>query len=582
MFTRLLFLLVLAAAVVVPSAQTAPLPAPTGMHPFLLRADEQVTDRFPRTPSFAWNPYDGAQSYDFELATNKTFDESSIVWSTASRSTPLTVPEVAISLALPWMTGNPYALYVHVRARTASGLSRWSTPFGFNMRSDGSPESITPDIPGLARWRPVEGATSYQVWFVDAGKPPISTATNVVDEREYYTFHPDADHTSTVMWRVRAVREVYGSLPNGLPRTTYGPWSATFVSTNPPVTNGPITLNQSVSDVTGTAASPVAHALTPGFAWTGDTATNGVSGRLFRVYVATDRQCVNIVFKGSIVGSPGYAPRTSGPLALPTTTALVTSAEAAPKSPALGDGQQANAFTADLQPVTPNEWDSGAWSASSSTTTSTGGTTSPSSSSTSTGTSSILPTSPPGAKQVDLWDSGWPSGRYFWTVVPVIEVPSATTMQYFDAEVPQDACAAGRVAAFGKASEPAAASASAPYVSGLSPTGELTAAKTSRPGFYRAALIAWEPALGATRYEVQWSRTKYPWKPASATPTITSATSMLLEGLAPGVWYYRIRGIDPYIPGVVQQMTWSKTLQVTIAKPKFLVERGVTTKPVKK
>ena len=204
--------------------------------------------------------------------------------------------------------------------------------------------------------------------------------------------------------------------------------------------------------------------------------------------------------------------------------------------------------------MTSNEQDSGASSASS------GGTagTTPGSSSTSTATNTIPAAFAATGAQVDLWDSGWPSGRYYWTVVPVREVPSLSgAMQYIDAEVPQDACAAGRVAAFGKASQPTAASASTPYISGLSPSGDLVAAQTARPAFYRAALIAWEPALGATGYEVQWSKTKYPWKSASTTPTYTAATSMLLEGLTPGVWYYRIRGIDPYVPGPVKQMTWS-------------------------
>ena len=566
MFTRLLLLLALAAAVVVPSAQTAALPAPTGVRAFLLRADEPITDSFPRTPSFAWNPYDGAVSYDFELATSKTFDESTVVWSTASRSTPLTVPEVAIPVALPWMTGNPYALYVHVRAHTASGLTRWSTPFGFNMRWKSLPENITPDIPGLVRWYPVEGATSYNVWFVDAGKV-ITTTTNVADEREYYTFHSDPTWTATVQWRVRAVREIYGSLPNGLPVVSVGPWSQTFVSTNPPVTTGPITLDQTVSDVSSTPSDPAAHSLTPAFAFSGDTATNGITGRLFRVYVSTDRQCVNIVFKGSIVGSPAYAPRTSGPLAIPNSGSGITTAQTA----YLGDGSQGTAYTADFKTVTPTEQDSGASSASS------GG----SSGSTSTAANTIPAEFAATGSQVDLWDSGWPSGRYFWTVVPVREVNTSGGLQYIDAEVPQDACAAGRVAAFGKSSQPATTSTSTPYVSGLSPSGDLIAAQTSKPAFYRAALIAWQPALGATGYEVQWSRTKYPWKAASTTPTYTAATSMLLEGLTTGTWFYRVRGIDPYVPGPVKQMTWSAPAQITLVKPKFLVQRGVTTTPVK-
>ena len=554
----LLPILAVVAVAFAPAAQTAATAAPTGLRAFLLRADEPVTDAFPRTPSFAWNPYARAKSYDFEIATSKTFDDSSIVWSTDSRKTPLAVPAIAIPVALPWMTGSPYALYAHVRAHTPSGLTAWSTPFGFNMRWKALPEQVLPTIPGLVRWKPIEGATSYEVWFVDVGKV-ITTSTNVADEREYYSFHPDIQWTGVIQWRVRAVRKLYGSLPNGLPIVSVGPWSPTFVSSNPSFATGPITLLESASDSVGTPAAPIAHSLTPAFVWSGDTATNGTSGRLFRVYVATDRQCVNIVFTGAVVGSPAYAPRTSGPIALPTTTAGITSAQTAYAA----DGTQPNTYTADYRAITTSE--------------------APATSTAGSSTTSIPADFSATGSLVDLWDSGWPTGRYYWTVVPVREVVSGTNVQYSDAEVPQDACAAGRVAEFGKASQPAAASQTKPYASGLSPDGELVAAQTATPSFYRAALIAWEPALGAIGYEVQWSKTKYPWKSASTTPYYTAATSVLLEGLTAGTWYYRVRGIDPYVPGPVKQMTWSTPVQIKLVKPTFSVQDGtVTTRRPKK
>ena len=175
------------------------------------------------------------------------------------------------------MTGNPYALYVHVRARDRVGADAVEhARSGSTCAGTTAPESITPDVPGLVRWRPVEGATSYQVWFVDAGKV-VTTATNVADEREYYTFHPDAAlHGDRHVAGSRGARDLRGAAERAADRDV-GPWSATFVSTNPAVTNGPISLDQTASDVTGTAAGPVAHALTPAFAWTGDTATNGIS-----------------------------------------------------------------------------------------------------------------------------------------------------------------------------------------------------------------------------------------------------------------------------------------------------------------
>ena len=110
---------------------------------------------FDRTPSFAWLPVRGAIRYEFELATSKSFTESSIVWSnandefvapTTTTTTPATTtptvetaaaklaklyanlrtPTVSIDLALPWITGSPYALYAHVRAITSKGVTSWS------------------------------------------------------------------------------------------------------------------------------------------------------------------------------------------------------------------------------------------------------------------------------------------------------------------------------------------------------------------------------------------------------------------------------------------------------------------------
>jgi hypothetical protein len=575
---RIATLVTLAAIALVPAAATSASSsaAPTGLRGFLLRADEPSVNVFSRTPSFAWNPFFRATSYDFELATSKTFDESTVVWSTSGRPAPLRVPAVSIPISLPWMTGDPYALYAHVRAHTPSGLTRWSSPFGFNMRWKTVPSEIVPTIPGLVRWTPVEGATSYEVWFIDVGKV-IATSTNVADEREYYTFHQDPAWSGTVQWRVRAVRKLYGSLPNSLPIVSAGPWSQTFVSSNPQVATGPIALLDTASDVVGTPADPVAHALTPAFEYSGDTATNGLTGRLYRVYVATDRQCVNIVFTGAVVGSPAYAPRTSGPLALPTSAAGVLQAQ----SSYLADGAQSATFGPDAQTIKTTE--GSATSATS--TSSTGATTSTGSSSSTPATTTTGSTSDftAGGSLVDLWDSGWPTGRYFWTVVPVREVSTGNSFQYVDAEVPQDACAAGRVSVFGKASQPATTSLTQPYVSGLSPNGELVAAQAAVPAFYRAALIAWTPALGATGYEVQWSRTRYPWVPSTKTPYATAATSTLLEGLAPGTWFYRVRGIDPFIPGPVKQMSWSTPVKIKLIRPSFNVQDGsVTTKRVKK
>ena len=78
MLARIATLATLAAIALVPAAATSASAsaAPTGLRGFLLRADEPSVNVFSRTPSFAWNPFFRATSYDFELATSKTFDAS--------------------------------------------------------------------------------------------------------------------------------------------------------------------------------------------------------------------------------------------------------------------------------------------------------------------------------------------------------------------------------------------------------------------------------------------------------------------------------------------------------------------------
>jgi hypothetical protein len=153
-------------------------------------------------------------------------------------------------------------------------------------------------------------------------------------------------------------------------------------------------------------------------------------------------------------------------------------------------------------------------------------------------------------------------------------------LQYFDLELPQDVCGAPyhRVARFGKNSEPSLTAAGELFASGLSPSGRLTAGRNSQ-AFYGYPLVAWTPALGAMAYEVQWSKTRYPFKPQpnpqnqGALGTMTTATSVVLP-LAAGTWYYRVRGFDFNLPTGAQQMSWSDASKIVVAKPKFRVVGG--------
>jgi len=308
---------VLATLVFAPAANAA-LPAPTGLKPFLLRADEAPTHTFPRTPSFAWKPVRGAVRYEFELATKSRFTDGSMIW----RTDALKSPTVAIPVALPWTTGSPYALWGHVRAVTRKRVTKWSAPYGFNMRWTNVPQADASPR-GLVRWKSVEGATGYHVWFLGPNKR-IATKTNVADEREHWTFHQGAAWTGIVRWRVRAVRSKIGATVNGMPAVSFGPWSPVYVHLNPPIAAGStMSLSWMASDAYSAQATP--FRLMPGLSYSGNVAANdefnpGMQRELYRVYVTTDVDCVNVVYRGSITGAPAWAPRTTSGLVLPSNT----------------------------------------------------------------------------------------------------------------------------------------------------------------------------------------------------------------------------------------------------------------------
>jgi hypothetical protein len=616
--------------------------APTHLHGFLLRADEPVETSFPRTPSFAWSPVAGAVRYQFQLATSSSFRENGLLYTATNLTTPVAAPQVT----LPWITGSPHALFARVRAIKRSSSTPWSKPFGFDMEPAAAPKPLSSE-PGLLRWTPIEGADMYQIWLIDINNPTAKmemSLTNVLDEREFYTFHRSASWTGTIRWRIRALR--IGNQPdtikNSLPAVAYGPWSPVYSSSNPAYASGPITLGDTVSDVisNGDGSSP-AHRLMPGFTFTGDTALDGTKAELFRIYVFTDRQCLNRVFTSAIIGGPAYAPRPFGPLALPTSPTALPAA----RSSYLRDGTEPDSFMFDGQQVSTTESDPAATP-----------TTAVPSDSDSTSTTSA-PAGPSQLKfsgnigaPVDLWDTDWPGGGYYWTVVAVGAIsPGAVTtatasvsaigsvsatavdgtgfstgdtvligntgnqesativtasgsnlgfaaplkfahgsgepivrtggnLQYDDLELPQDVCAAGRVARFGKNSEPSLTAAGELFASGLSPNGRLTAGRSSQ-AFYGYPLVSWTPALGASAYEVQWSKTRYPFTPQpnsqnqGALGTMTLGTSTVLP-LPAGTWWYRVRGFNLNLPTGAQQMSWSDPSKIVVAKPKFKVVGG--------
>jgi hypothetical protein len=617
------------------------LKAPTSLHAFLPETGDRglkgSTTTFPRTPAFAWRPLRGAARYELMLSTSQEFRTNGVIWDDRT----LTTPVAALPIALPWVDGN---LYARVRGIGISGsIGPWSAPYLFDIHwaGDGVPKQLQSMPPGLIGWERIAGATSYEVWYLNAPTaapaPPLdfsgngglflppfdlsqpatltwtndgglmtiwngldlpvnsngasgqtympaghyvlqvnavgnwtiqivpqsstgvattpdifSTTAHVADQREFYTSHQSSPWIDNVRWRVRAVREVYGSLANGLPRVSYGPWSDVYTNQNPAFATGVLDSLSTRAEPAVKGSNPNTDAYyesTPGFSFRGNSGLAGPANH-YRVYVFTDRACVNNVFNGLPVGSPAYAPRTT--VRAPWGFLAGQNIEGDPvparelQGPASFDPNPVSATT------------SGA----------SGGSSSPPSSGGGVSSGALQGHGAPlGLWDTDGPDGSSPTGRYYWTVVTVSDAGR-------DTELPQDVCQkTSRWGSFGIASHQieVADSSKVPYAWGLSANGSLTAATSKRRTFYGAPLIGWTASRNANEYEVEWSRRAYPWRQTGQLYTFSTATTLPLK---PGVWYYRVRGIDMSLPTAASTQAWSQPTRIVIAKPKFKVIAG--------
>ena len=116
---------------------------------------------------------------------------------------------------------------------------------------------------------------------------------------------------------------MYGTIPSSLPRVTYGPWSKVNTSKNPTPSSGPLKLVSAVSDDGTESTAAAATSASADARPSRSRAIRSVAPpyTLFRVYVFSDSRCVNVIYRGAITGGPSYAPRTTGPLALPQSAA---------------------------------------------------------------------------------------------------------------------------------------------------------------------------------------------------------------------------------------------------------------------
>jgi len=137
--------------------------------------------------------------------------------------------------------------------------------------------------------------------------------------------------------------------------------------------------------------------------------------------------------------------------------------------------------------------------------------------------------------------------------------------------VPQDACQAGDLKSFGKVSQPLVTSAGRPFLSGVGPTGRGVTAAGPNAVVFASPIAAWQPVVGATKYQVEMSRSLYPWRPTKTVGTPATSVVLPVTKYDTGVWYYHVRGIDENLPAGARTMAWSAPVAVRVTGNRIAV-----------
>ncbi len=345
-----------------------PAVTPQGLKAFLLRTDEPVKHEFDRTPSFAWVPVRGAHPVRIRAGDQQVVhgeldrlvererrvrcaddhDDGSRDDAPPRRRRPPSWRSSTRTCArrrspsisrLPWITGSPYALYAHVRAITSKGPTSWSAPVRLQHPLVEHPEE--PQEPA-SRPRPLVAGRGRD------GVPGVALRSqdDIHDDHErrrcarpVHLPPHEPFFTGSIKFRVRAQRALYGEAVSGLPATTWGPWSPVYTDVQPPLSLGDAQRRRhDVRCHSRTRRPALAHALTPGFAFGGDSGgpldyNGGAPAELFRVYIATDEDCVNIVYRGADRRQPGLCtPHDRAARAARLTQTLLATREATPRA----------------------------------------------------------------------------------------------------------------------------------------------------------------------------------------------------------------------------------------------------------
>jgi hypothetical protein len=140
--------------------------------------------------------------------------------------------------------------------------------------------------------------------------------------------------------------------------------------------------------------------------------------------------------------------------------------------------------------------------------------------------------------------------------------------------VPQDACEAGDVMSFGKVSQPVVTSSGTPFLSGLGTSGRVETAAGPNPSVFASPIAAWQPVIGASKYQVEMSRTLYPWRTTKFVGTPATSVVLPVTKFDTGTWYYRVRAFNENLPAGARAMAWSTPVRVQVTGNRVAVIRG--------
>ena len=419
---RIAALLALAVFAATATTSSAAVSSPTGLHGFLLRADEPATSSFSRTPSFAWTPVPGARTLPVP-----DLDEQHL----PRQRRPLQQRDADE----PRRRAEPDAAVDHghaarpLRARSRRRRHRprtpWSAPSASTSRRPPPPTPL-PSYPGLLRWTPTDGRgrvpgladrRTRQDRVRPHERPRRARVLHVPSE-------PAVDRQRALARARAARRRVQPAAQRHARSRTTARGARSTVSSNPAMTGGPITLIGTVSDVfsDGSPSSP-AHQLMPAFMWSGNQ-TLVRHGRRALPRRGLHRQHVP---EPRLHRRRRRQPRVGAAARRPARPAGRSRPRAEGAHHVPPDGTETSSQTFDGTPLTPAEQQAPATPTTTVPgdipafpgTTPPGGTDPTSGGSSGGGTSTITVTGSVGPPVV-LWDVDWPESGYYWTVIPVV------------------------------------------------------------------------------------------------------------------------------------------------------------------